>query len=296
MNSLMNTSKTMRVLALTVAGVLAACSSTPTRVATLEEARSAVAEAEQTPGAGESAAQEIDAAHTALRNADELAARHASIDDINHAAYLAQRHAQIALQQIATAQSKQIVKNGESERQRALLEAREHEAAQAASRNAAAAANANQEAQQANQQVEELQKQLADLHAKQTERGMVLTLGDVLFDTGKATLKPGAQSTLDRLAAFMRQSPDSSVVIEGHTDSVGSEEYNLDLSQQRAEAVRSALVSRNVDANRVAAVGKGKSEPVAGNNTAAGRQQNRRVEIVIQNAANRQTERNANVG
>lgn len=296
MNSLMNTSKTMRVLALAVAGVLAACSSTPTRVATLEEARSAVAEAEQTPGAGESAAQEIDAAHTALRNADELAARHASIDDINHAAYLAQRHAQIALQQIATAQSKQIVKNGESERQRALLEAREHEAAQAASRNAAAAANANQEAQQANQQVEELQKQLADLHAKQTERGMVLTLGDVLFDTGKATLKPGAQSTLDRLAAFMRQSPDSSVVIEGHTDSVGSEEYNLDLSQQRAEAVRSALVSRNVDANRVAAVGKGKSEPVAGNNTAAGRQQNRRVEIVIQNAANRQTERNANVG
>jgi len=285
------------LLALSIAGLLAACSSAPTRVAALEEARATVQQAESAPNAGEVAAQEVEAAHTALRDADALASRHASNNDITHAAYLAQRHAQIALQQIAAAQSKQIVNNAEAERQRALLEAREREAARDASRNAEAAQAASREAQQANQQVETLQKQLADLNAKQTDRGMVLTLGDVLFDTGKATLKPGAQSTLDRLAAFLKQSPDNSVVIEGHTDSVGSDDYNQELSQRRADAVRTALLSRNVEPNRINAVGKGKSEPVAGNDTAAGRQQNRRVEIIIQNAANRQQDRgNTGVG
>lgn len=285
----MNSSTNLLVVGI-AAGLLAACSSTPARVASLEEARATVQEAENAPNAGEVAAQEVEQAHNALRHADELAAHHASNSEIDHAAYLASRHAQIALQQIATAQSKQIVANGESERQRAMLEARERQASQQAD-------TAKQQAETANQQVTDLQRQLAELHAKQTDRGMVLTLGDVLFDTGKATLKPGAQSTLDRLAMFLKQSPDSSVVIEGHTDSVGSEDYNLELSQRRAEAVRAALLGRNVDAQRVAAIGKGKSEPVAGNDTAAGRQQNRRVEIVIQSASNRANgSGNTNVG
>lgn len=262
--------------------VLAACSTTPTRVEELEQARATVQQVEATPGAGEAAAQEVEQAHSALRRADELAARRASTQDIEHAAYLANRHAQIALQQIATAQSKDIVAKGETERERALLEVR---AKQSAAR-----------AETATRQMQELQRQLADMHAKQTERGLVLTLGDVLFDTGQATLKAGAQSTLERLASFLKESPDSSVIIEGHTDSVGSDDYNMQLSQRRADAVRTALLERNVESQRIQAIGKGKGEPVATNSTAAGRQQNRRVEIVIQNAASRDSASRAGAG
>ena len=125
------------------------------------------------------------------------------------------------------------------------------------------------------------QKQLAELNAKQTERGMVLTLGDVLFDTGQSTLKAGAQSTIDRLAEFLRSSPESTVVIEGHTDSVGGEDYNMQLSQRRADAVGTELLNRNISGDRVTSAGTGESAPIASNDTDAGRQQNRRVEIIV---------------
>jgi outer membrane protein OmpA-like peptidoglycan-associated protein len=110
---------------------------------------------------------------------------------------------------------------------------------------------------------------------------MVLTLGDVLFDTGRATLKPGADSVMERVAMFMQKNPDTKVVIEGHTDSRGSDEYNHELSKDRAAAVQDALASRGIERNRVEAVGKGEGFPVASNDTSAGRQENRRVEIVF---------------
>jgi outer membrane protein OmpA-like peptidoglycan-associated protein len=130
-----------------------------------------------------------------------------------------------------------------------------------------------------------LQQELTDLQAKQTDRGMVLTLGDVLFDTGRAELKAGAFSTLDRLATFLRQNPERTVAIEGHTDSVGSDSFNQSLSERRAQAVRVALTSRGIDSGRVTAAGMGETKPVANNATAEGRQRNRRVEVVISNAS-----------
>jgi outer membrane protein OmpA-like peptidoglycan-associated protein len=111
-----------------------------------------------------------------------------------------------------------------------------------------------------------------------------LTLGDVLFDTGQAALKPGALTTVDRLAQFMGDYPERSVQIEGHTDAAGSEETNLELSERRAFAVRDALLARGIDAGRVNAVGYGEARPIANNDTAAGRQQNRRIEIVVSDA------------
>lgn len=129
----------------------------------------------------------------------------------------------------------------------------------------------------------DLQRQIAELNARETDRGLVVTLGDVLFATGKSDLMGGAGANLDKLAAFLGEYPDRTVLIEGHTDSVGSEAFNQSLSQRRADSVRSYLVNRGVQANRVTTAGLGEGSPVASNDTATGRQQNRRVEVIISN-------------
>ena len=133
----------------------------------------------------------------------------------------------------------------------------------------------------------DLQRQIEELNARETDRGLVVTLGDVLFATGKSNLMGGAGQNLDKLAAFLGEYPDRTVLIEGHTDNVGSDESNHFLSQQRAESVKSYLVNRGVQASRINTVGLGESSPVASNDTATGRQQNRRVEVVISNTTNR---------
>lgn len=122
------------------------------------------------------------------------------------------------------------------------------------------------------------------MKAKPTPRGMVLTLGDVLFDTAQATLKPGAYPTIERVAEVLKGEPDRKVTIEGHTDNVGSDEYNQGLSQRRAAAVETALLERGVSRDQIVSVGKGESFPVASNDDAGGRQQNRRVELIFADA------------
>ena len=116
---------------------------------------------------------------------------------------------------------------------------------------------------------------------------LVMTLNDVLFDTGQATLKAGADRALDRLAQFLKDSPGTHVIIEGHTDSVGTDDYNLGLSQRRAQAVADALRSRGVSTDRTETKGLGKAYPVASNDTQAGRQQIRRVEIIFSDESGR---------
>lgn len=138
----------------------------------------------------------------------------------------------------------------------------------------------------ASSRAQELERELADLKQKETERGTVFTLGDALFETNKSDLKPGAQNNFRRLAEALNQRSGRTVVVEGHTDSQGSDAYNLSLSQRRADAVKSYLVNYGVEANRITSVGKGEGFPVATNDTASGRQQNRRVEVIIENAAN----------
>jgi outer membrane protein OmpA-like peptidoglycan-associated protein len=130
-------------------------------------------------------------------------------------------------------------------------------------------------------QKKQLESELSELKAKQTEKGIVLTLGDILFETGKANLMPGAVRSMDVLADFMKKYPKRNVLIEGFTDSVGTETYNLGLSQQRADAVRDSLRSRGIGAERITTKGYGEQFPIASNKTPAGRQQNRRVEITI---------------
>jgi outer membrane protein OmpA-like peptidoglycan-associated protein len=117
--------------------------------------------------------------------------------------------------------------------------------------------------------------------ARDGERGLVLTLGDVVFDAGKASLQPSAMTAIDRLAQLMTVYPERSVRIEGHTDSAGDDAHNQALSERRALAVRDALLARGVDAKRVEAVGYGETRPIADNGTAGGRQKNRRIEMVL---------------
>jgi outer membrane protein OmpA-like peptidoglycan-associated protein len=131
----------------------------------------------------------------------------------------------------------------------------------------------------------ELERQIAELNARETDRGLVVTLGDLLFATGRSDLMGAAAPNLNKLAAFLDEYKDRTVLIEGHTDSVGSRESNQLLSQRRAESVRSYLVDRGVAANRLTTSGLGQGSPVASNDTATGRQQNRRVEVIISNTA-----------
>jgi outer membrane protein OmpA-like peptidoglycan-associated protein len=153
------------------------------------------------------------------------------------------------------------------------------------------AERARQEADQARRSMADLQVALVELQAKQTERGLVLTVGDVLFEVDRADLKPGATRQLDKVVTALRDRPDLTLVIEGHTDSTGAASYNLDLSERRAAAVRQYLVLHGVASNRLRSRGLGEDYPVASNNDPAGRQQNRRVEIVLQDQAARVAER-----
>jgi len=116
---------------------------------------------------------------------------------------------------------------------------------------------------------------------RETPQGTVFTLGDVLFETGQSTLSPGAQQRLAPLADYLRQNPERQIIVEGHTDAVGSERTNAELSQRRAEAVRDFLASRGVEPSRLIARGMGEGYPVASNDNSSGRQQNRRVEVTL---------------
>ena len=280
---------------------LAGCAGLPDRIDSLEQARDSIAALEQEPLAGRVATTELAAAREALAAADGAYEEREPLELIEHHAYVAQRYADISTELVAEAAAREEVQRGEAERNRIIAEARAREAeaaalvAEAATREAEATtrelevqARATEEQTRAAEAAEErsrdLERELEDLEARDTDRGLVLTLGDVLFDTGAATLKPGAATTIDRLAQFMRDYPERSVRIEGHTDSAGSDETNQSLSERRAQAVREALVMRGLEPARIATLGYGEVRPVAGNDTPGGRQQNRRVEIVVSDA------------
>ena len=155
----------------------------------------------------------------------------------------------------------------------------EQRAAQQQAQATAAMAQANA----AQDRVRALEAQLRDMEAQQTERGLLVTLGDVLFAFNKADLSAQAAPRLDKLANFLKQFPDRKLLIEGYTDSTGSAGYNQELSERRANSVRAALVSAGVDPLRIVAQGYGKEFPVADNSSNSGRAQNRRVEVTISN-------------
>ena len=153
------------------------------------------------------------------------------------------------------------------------------EAKVATAQGLATAAQAS--ASDAQQRTDALKQQLADLQAQQTERGMLVTLGDVLFEFNRAEIKPGAQASLRKLADFLAQHPSRQILIEGHTDSVGSAAANNLLSRRRADAVDTALMSMGLANSRTTPIGYGEDYPIADNATDTNRALNRRVEVYI---------------
>ena len=229
------------LIAAGVAALLAACATAPQRSDRLDQARAEIATLSQDPLTQQAAAKDLEAARSRLQQAEAALTQKKPADEVDHLAYLAQRHAEAGEARVQAARSRQEVAQAQAQRDKVLLQAREQETDAAKAKLAAS------------------QAALAALQAKQTDRGMVVTLGDVLFDTGQAVLKPGADLTIDRLAAFMKENPQSRVMIEGHTDSVGSDEYNDALSERRADAVAAALIRRGVPADSVRAIGRGKA-------------------------------------
>ena len=285
-------------LALAATLLLGACSSLPADNAALMSARAAFESARNNPQTRELAAAELSAAGIALNRANEAFTRRDKLAEVDHLAYLASQRVAVAQQTARQKAADAQLLSAEAERDRSRLAARTSEAdsaqmlaqrsqqeAQAAQRSAAASQMSAQSAQMQNADAQaramQLEEQLRALNAKKTDRGMVVTIGDVLFDSGRAELKPGSARDMSKLADFFKANPQRTALVEGFTDSVGSESANQDLSNRRAAAVQAALADMGVERQRISARGYGKAHPVAGNDNASGRQMNRRVEIVL---------------
>lgn len=264
--------------------MLTGCGGTPDMNPLLEKARTDFQQAENDSMIVTKAPVALKEAEEALETSNNLWQEKADKELVTHHAYIAKQKVAIARETAALNAAQDEVERAETERQRVLIEARKADAEAAEERAEEALTQARKErkeAELARQRAEELAKRVNELEARQTERGLVLTLGDVLFDFNKATLKPGGERAVSELTTFLKEYPERTVMIEGFTDSIGSESYNKDLSRRRADAVRMQLNANGISSGRIQIRGYGENYPVASNETEAGRQRNRRVEVII---------------
>ncbi|MFC6297850.1 OmpA family protein [Pseudomonas sp. CCM 7893] len=239
------------LLAMSVA--LAACSTPPN--ANLENARTNFSALQANPQATKVAALETKDASDWLDKADKAYRDNDDEKKVDQLAYLTNQRVEVAKDTIALRTSEAQLKNAGDQRARALLEARDA-------------------------QIKQLQN---SLNAKQTDRGTLVTFGDVLFATNKSDLKSSGLVNITKLGQFLRENPDRKVIVEGYTDSTGSNAYNQSLSERRAASVQRALAQQGVDISRIVTQGYGKEYPVADNGSVSGRAMNRRVEVTISN-------------
>jgi len=271
------------IASISISLAMAACASVPQVNVALENARSAVRSAEADPNVAKYAALDLHTARTELDTAEAASAAHDE-RGIDQPAYLATQTAHLAQLRASAKADDARVAAGKAERDQIQLSARTKEVDSAVlARDQATQARdqATQARDEATRQTAAVQAELDALKAKPTDRGLVLTLGDVLFDTGKADLNPGAARNLDVLVQFLTDHQERQVEIDGYTDNVGSDSLNLDLSQRRADAVKLLLINRGIQPSRIVSEGFGKEFGVASNSDSGGRQLNRRVEIVI---------------
>jgi len=239
----------------------------------------AVAQAKSNEELIASAELERERARADGRTQDALRARAQATD--------AQAQASAARDQASAARDQASAARAQANSAQVQASASRDEAASAEQRARGAqqqAAASQADASEAQRQAAQLQQSLNDLQAKQTDRGMLVTLGDVLFEFNRADVKPAAQSSLRKLADFLQRYPDRRILIEGHTDNIGSSAYNDTLSRRRADAVDLALVGMGLSAQRVTSVGYGKEFPIADNSSDTNRAMNRRVEVYIAEA------------
>lgn len=291
--------KNNHLFALSLIGVavMSGCSTMP-QSTTLDSARVDYSKAQANPQVVTLAPLQLKDAGEALDRANAAQTSREDAEVVESLAYVAKQ--KIALTQ-ETAQRKSAelaVSNATAERNKLQLQARTAEADQAHQQAAMAELTAEQKTAEANLARQQaaaaqagaaqdqaslaaMQAQMDEMNAKKTPRGMVITLGDVLFDTNQAQLKSGGERNVQKLAEFLKRYPQRTVLIEGFTDSVGSNSSNQVLSERRAQAVSMALTGMDVGRERVSTKGYGEAYAVAGNDTASGRQLNRRVEIML---------------
>lgn len=260
-----------------VIAILTSCSSMPDRNPRLEDARSSYRNAQSNPHVVNLAAMELKEAGNALARAEDAWSQEKDPPRVDHLAYLAQRRVAIAEETAKAKAAETAVSRADAELAQLRLAARTEEV----EKTQRSAEMLQRQARAAEMRAQQLESQLSELNTKQTDRGVIVTLGDVLFDTNKAQLKPGGIRAVQKVAEALKQNPERTIVIEGFTDSTGSNSYNLELSERRANAVRDALLDMGISADRITARGLGESLPVASNDTEAGRQLNRRVEIIF---------------
>lgn len=258
----MSSIKSLSVLA--VAGILGlqGCASERSEVA-LEQASASFQAVKDDSNVLRSAPRDVIRAGESLAKAERLATYFGTGADVRHYAYLSQRYSEIAREHSNLVLNQERQAKLELERQRLQLALREAKLTSV------------------QQQGKWLEEQIVALATTESDRGLVMTLGDVLFDTGQAELKNSASRTVLKLVQFLQLNPKRIVRIEGYTDSTGNPEDNLKLSRDRAQSVADMLVDLGVDEKRITVMGYGDQYPVEVNASERGRAQNRRVEIVF---------------
>ncbi len=278
------TMKSQFPLAVLVGMFSSGCATRPN--GNIEQTREDLVMLKSDPGVAENAAMELQDAEQAVARAKETWARTKDREEAEHLAYLAARRIEIA-----RVKTNQRIAEREAIR---LSQARDTASSmanrQAGRRGEARAAYATARAERFGAilenrelKIEELRRSLSELQARESARGLTLTLGDVLFETNQAELRPGAERKLAPLVAFLRDHPKEVVVIEGHTDNTGTAASNTELSGRRADAARRIFLAEGITTDRIVTRGFGEQYPIASNDSEAGRLQNRRVEIVISN-------------
>lgn len=269
---------------LVIATLLGACTSMPRTTSLLDQTHVEYRAAQNNPDVGRHAPLELKQAGEAMALADMASADRESAERIDQLAYLARQKVALTQEIAKRKAAESDVASAEKTRDEMRLAQRTNEAdraRQATDRARSATDAARRDTTDANARVSSLESQLADLAAKKTERGMVITLGDVLFATDKYQLNEQGQSTIQKLSQFLQQHPARTVLIEGFTDSTGSAAYNQQLSDRRAGAVARSLSDSGIARTRIETRGYGEEYPVASNATITDRQLNRRVEIVL---------------
>ena len=274
--------------------LLGACATTPTTTSLLEQTRAEYRTARNDPSVNLYAATELTQSAEALDKANLAANQNDSVAKIDQLAYLAKQKIAIAEDVAKQKSAEAVVANAEKQRTQMQLNQRTQEVndananANLSNQNALVAqADAHQaqaDAQQAQAKSARLEQELNDLNAKKTDHGIVITFGDILFDTNKSNLNTSGIGPVQKLAQILNENPQRTVLIGGFTDSTGAANYNLELSQRRAESVSDILTAAGVARQRITVQGYGETHPIADNTTAQNRQLNRRVEITLSDA------------
>jgi outer membrane protein OmpA-like peptidoglycan-associated protein len=285
--------------------LISACAHNPKSTSLLDEVRVDYVQAQGNPKIATYAALEMQSATQALAKANAAAKERESLETVDKLAYLAKQQIALATE-VANKKSAETDSTGATavrdqvrldqrtlQADQARMKAEDAERATQSARESAAVAirqknlaqvdalDAQRLAAQASARNVQLEAQLAELAAKKTERGLVITLGDVLFGTDLARLNADGMRMAQRLATVLQQNQNRTVLVEGFADSTGQTQHNQELSERRAMAVRTALLDLGVASERIAQRGYGESYPVAANDTPANRQLNRRVEIIL---------------